>query len=38
MTAVEIVKVNQPSAWQKRHREFTEQQLEFLKGREATHA
>ena len=27
VTAVEIVKVNQPSAWQKRHREFTELQL-----------
>jgi formate dehydrogenase major subunit len=38
VTAVEIVKVNQPSAWQKRHRAFTEQQLEFLKGRETTHA
>ncbi len=38
VTAVEIVKVNQPSAWQKRHREFTEQQIGFLKGREATHA
>ncbi len=38
VTAVEIVKVNQPSAWQKRHRAFTERQLEFLKGRETTHA
>ena len=34
VTAVEIVKVNQPSEWQKRHREFTEQQLELLKGRQ----
>ena len=31
VTAVEIVKVNQPSAWQKRHRAFTEHQLELLK-------
>ncbi len=38
VTAVEIVKVNQPSAWQKRHREFTERQLALLKGREVTHA
>ena len=38
VTAVEIVKVNQPSEWQKRFHEFTEQQLELLKGREATHA
>jgi formate dehydrogenase major subunit len=38
VTAVEIVKVNQPSAWQKRHREFTDQQLALLKGQETTHA
>jgi formate dehydrogenase major subunit len=38
VTAVEIVKVNQPSAWQKRHREFTEQQIGFLKGQETAHA
>ncbi len=38
VTAVEIVKVNHPSEWQKRFHEFTEQQLELLKGREATHA
>ncbi len=38
VTAVEIVKVNQPSAWQKRHREFTDRQLEFLKGGDVTHA
>ena len=37
VTAVEIVKVNQPSAWQKRHREFTDRQLEFLKGETVTH-
>jgi formate dehydrogenase major subunit len=37
VTAVEIVKVNQPSAWQKRHREFTNRQLEFLKGETVTH-
>jgi len=38
VTAVEIVKVNQPSEWQKRFHEFTDHQLELLKGREATHA
>jgi formate dehydrogenase major subunit len=38
VTAVEIVKVNQPSAWQKRFHEFTERQLELLKGRETTNA
>jgi formate dehydrogenase major subunit len=38
VTAVEIVKVNHPSEWQKRFHEFTEQQLRLLKGREATHA
>ncbi len=37
VTAVEIVKVNQPSAWQKRHREFTRHQLELLKRRETAH-
>jgi formate dehydrogenase major subunit len=37
VTAVEIVKVTEPSAWQKRHRAFTEQQLEFLKARETSH-
>jgi formate dehydrogenase major subunit len=36
VTAVEIVRVNEPSAWQKRHREFTNEQIGFLKGREAT--
>jgi predicted molibdopterin-dependent oxidoreductase YjgC len=38
VTAVEIVKVNQPSAWQKRFHDFTEQQLQLLKGRQPTHA
>jgi formate dehydrogenase major subunit len=38
VTAVEIVKVNQPSEWQRRFREFTEHQLELLKGRDVTHA
>jgi formate dehydrogenase major subunit len=38
VTAVEIVKVNQPSAWQKRHRAFTDQQLALLKGQETTPA
>ena len=37
VTAVEVVQVNQPSEWQKRHREFTEHQLELLKG-EPSHA
>jgi formate dehydrogenase major subunit len=32
VTAIEIVKVNEPSAWQKRHREFTERQSELLEG------
>jgi formate dehydrogenase major subunit len=36
VTAVEIVKVNHHSAWQERHRAFTEQQLELLKGRQTT--
>jgi formate dehydrogenase major subunit len=34
VTAVEVVQVNQPSEWQRRHREFTERQLELLKRRE----
>jgi formate dehydrogenase major subunit len=38
VTAVEIVRVNEPSAWQKRHQAFTNEQLEFLKGHEVTHA
>ncbi len=38
VTAVEIVRVNEPSAWQKRHRAFTDEQLHLLKGQEATHA
>jgi formate dehydrogenase major subunit len=38
VTAVEIVKVNQPSAWQKRHRQFTEEQLALLEGRSMTRA
>jgi formate dehydrogenase major subunit len=37
VTAVEVVQVNEPSEWQKRHREFTEHQLELLKG-EPSHA
>ena len=37
VTAVEIVKVNQPSAWQKRHREFTQHQLELFKRGPAVH-
>ncbi len=38
VTAVEIVKVNQPSEWQRRHREFTEHQIALLKGHDITHA
>ncbi|MQA31174.1 MAG: formate dehydrogenase subunit alpha, partial [Luteitalea sp.] len=38
VTAVEVVKVNQPSAWQTRYREFTNSQMELLKGREAAEA
>ncbi len=38
VTAVEIVKVNEPSAWQKRHREFTEHQLDLLKRGDTVHA
>jgi formate dehydrogenase major subunit len=34
VTAVEVVRVNQPSEWQRRHREFTRRQLELLKRRE----
>ena len=38
VTAVEIVKVNHASAWQKRHQEFADRQLSLLKGRQSTHA
>ena len=33
VTAVEIVKVNQPSAWQQRYRAFAEEQRRLLEGR-----
>src|SRR6185295_8355411 len=33
VTAVEVVQVNQPSEWQKRHKAFSEKQLEFMKDR-----
>jgi formate dehydrogenase major subunit len=33
VTAVEVAHVSQPSAWQKRHHEFTEQELELLRRR-----
>jgi formate dehydrogenase major subunit len=33
VTAVEVVQVNEPSQWQKRHREFTNRQLELLRTR-----
>jgi formate dehydrogenase major subunit len=32
VTAVQVVKVNQPSEWQKRYREMTEQQTRIRKG------
>jgi formate dehydrogenase major subunit len=34
VTAVEVVQVNEPSEWQRRHREFTARQLELLKKRD----
>ena len=36
VTAVQVMKVTQPSAWQKRFREFTHEQLDLLKHREST--
>ncbi|HVH29538.1 MAG TPA: formate dehydrogenase subunit alpha [Vicinamibacterales bacterium] len=38
VTAVEVVRVNHASEWQRRHREFTEHQLSLLTGRQPTHA
>jgi hypothetical protein len=38
VTAVEIVKVNDASEWQRRYHEFNENQLSLLKGRQRTHA
>ena len=38
VTAVEIVRVNHPSAWQQRNKEFTDQQISLLKGRQTTPA
>jgi formate dehydrogenase major subunit len=38
VTAVQVVKVNQPSDWQERHRRRTEQQRRFLKGSDLTPA
>jgi formate dehydrogenase major subunit len=35
VTAVEVIRVNEPSAWQKRHRAFTDQQEELLRERDA---
>jgi formate dehydrogenase major subunit len=34
VTAVEVVQVNEPSEWQRRHREFTARQLELLKKKD----
>jgi formate dehydrogenase major subunit len=36
VTAVQVMKVTQPSAWQKRFKEFTHEQLDLLKHREST--
>jgi formate dehydrogenase major subunit len=36
VTAVEVVRVNEPSAWQKRHREFTGRQQRMLIGSDET--
>jgi formate dehydrogenase major subunit len=37
VTAVQVIKVTQPSAWQQRHRELTEQQRKLLKDRNVAH-
>ncbi len=34
VTAVQVQKVNQPSDWQERYREFSKQQNELLKNRD----
>ena len=33
MTAVQVMRVSQPSEWQKNYRRFTEEQLELLRQR-----
>jgi len=38
VTAVEVTRVSQPSEWQKRYREFSEQQHELLRARDAADA
>jgi formate dehydrogenase major subunit len=38
VTAVQVVKVNQPSEWQKRHREESERQRRFVRGSNVSHA
>ena len=38
VTAVEVTRVSQPSEWQKRYREFSQQQDELLKARDAADA
>jgi formate dehydrogenase major subunit len=38
VTAVQVMKVTQPSEWQKRYRQFSEQQEELLKQREMVKA
>jgi formate dehydrogenase major subunit len=37
VTAVQVVKVTQPSAWQQRHRELSERQRNVIRARDATH-
>ncbi|MBS0542881.1 MAG: formate dehydrogenase subunit alpha, partial [Proteobacteria bacterium] len=36
VTAVQVVKVSQPSEWQQRHRDFAERQQAYLKGQRQT--
>jgi formate dehydrogenase major subunit len=38
VTAVQVTRVTQPSAWQKRFRKFSEEQLDLLAHREASKA
>ena len=36
VTAVQVLKVSQPSEWQQRHRDFAERQQAYLRGQRAT--
>ena len=38
VTAVQVMKVSQPSEWQRRYREFTKQQQNLLRQREGVHS